>query len=224
MFYEVVLILTRQVEVHPNQFDAFPFLPLFPGGDHVGIILFGKHHFIAGFEFEPEDDRFQGLGGVAVQGDLFFVATRQLGQVLAQRFTPLVHDAPHIITGALVAEVVMLLHRIGHHFGCRRYPAVVQVDEIGCDGIRLLHIIPEVFISCQVGWSDGSNILQRRVEVTAPGRLKQVGSECGSGQQSCFLKKRTAVVHVCCFGNTMYKFCFLQSKMIVLISGFPTIP
>ena len=52
----------------------------------------------------------------------------------------------------------MLLHRIGHHFGRRRYPAVVQVDEIGSDGIGLLYIIPEVFIGCQVGWSDGSNI------------------------------------------------------------------
>ena len=49
LFYQIIFIFAGQFQIYPNQFYAFSFFTLFPGANHVGIILFGKHHFITGF-------------------------------------------------------------------------------------------------------------------------------------------------------------------------------
>ena len=38
---EVILVSGGQIQIYPNQFDAIAFFALFPGINHVWIIIFG---------------------------------------------------------------------------------------------------------------------------------------------------------------------------------------
>ena len=58
------IIFHGRSRIDPFEYDLIPLLPLLPGVDHVGIILFGQYHFIAGFQVETEDDVIQSLGRI----------------------------------------------------------------------------------------------------------------------------------------------------------------
>ena len=62
LLHEIGIVFTGQVEVDPDQFDLVAQFPLFPGIDHIGIILFGQHHFISLLKRQSKDHGFQSFG------------------------------------------------------------------------------------------------------------------------------------------------------------------
>jgi len=78
---------------------------------------------------------------------------------------------------------VKAFHGFLYGFGRRRYSPIVQVNELGRYGIGLLNIVPEVFIIGKVLRVCAAGMVQRALQVPAPGGLCQGGEEgaCGKG-------------------------------------------
>ena len=146
--HDLLIVFDGEIKADLVVDDAFAHHPLPPGLNHVGVILFGADHLVAGLEVEAVDDGVESLSRVAIDGDLFSRAASELGEFLAQRFAALVEDLPHVVGRALVGELVEALHRLLHHDGRWRNAPVVEVDDIWIDRVGALNHRPEIFLGC----------------------------------------------------------------------------
>ena len=58
-FYDIIIIFYRKWKIDPYQFYTLSFFALFPGVDHIGIVLFCQNNFIAGLKIQTKNDRIQ---------------------------------------------------------------------------------------------------------------------------------------------------------------------
>ena len=59
---DLILTLNWKIKIQPFQHHSIAVCALFPGVDHVGIILPGEDDFVSGFESQPEDHGFNRFG------------------------------------------------------------------------------------------------------------------------------------------------------------------
>ena len=144
---EIFFIFRRQFHVGVRQFDALAEFALPPGVEHVRVVVFGQNHLVAALEREAENDGVEGFGGVAVDGNFIGANARQRGQLLAEGFAALVHDAPHVVTGGFVGVVVVAFQGVLHGFGRGADAAVVEVEQRRRSRKRLLNRYPVIFVA-----------------------------------------------------------------------------
>src|SRR5262249_53797998 len=139
------LILTLRRDGDGYFFDDNPFAPLAlsPRGEHSRIILVGRQNLVARFQIHSELADFQGLTGVARDGDLFHVAAERERKAAAHTFDLRVEDAPHRVDGRVVRKFQVAPHRVLHDARARADASVVQIDQRAVYGERMLNLKPE---------------------------------------------------------------------------------
>ena len=160
------------LELH--HLDPVASLALLDGGDHARVVEDRCKDLVARFELHAEDEYFEGLAGVACDGNFFGIAFEDTSESGANRFDLRFEDPPHVVAWGLVAKLDLAPQGILDDAGRWRATAIVEVDGVAVEGECLLNLHPEIFVLGVIHAAVFRHCVGDEVE--------GVVSECGDGE------------------------------------------